>query len=1084
MSTGKTYSTKYLLDSNNNRGSEGQILSTTSTGIDWVDANSVPGTGLWVTSGNNIYNSNSGNVGIGTDSPSNPLHVYSSDNILATFESTDGISEIRIKDNTKYTRLLTVGSHFKIMPNDGVEMAVFEGDTGITHFNGGNVGIGTASPSKKLEVNGSYKLGTNAYIQYDATYPYTINIQNTASAGDIKLQSANGENKILLQPSTGGIDFYTNNSERMRITDGGNVGIGTTSPNANAKLHLYNSASATDVALRLTSNANSKTLIGFGDTVDQTAGAIKYDNATSEMSFEVLNSTEAMRIDSDGNVGIGTTSPGYKLDVNGSVNTAFGATNGYRINTNRVLSQVSGGFEIGVLDYKTTYPNISFNNDNTFRVQQNGSTRIIVNSSGNVGIGTTSPSQKLHVKGNILVEDNDSTDIVAQIGNSGDDGWVNLYANGTSTAFIGSNAVSYLNGGNVGIGTTAPDFKLDVAGDIGMDGKLYHNGDHNTYISFTADTQTFRTGGSDRVSINNTGVGIGTTSPSYRLTAYGSSTNSEIVASFGSGNDENEYTAIGLSGFIASNGATKAGLALKRTSLYGTGELHFLNNNTTDNSDMTLSDSKMMIDSSGNVGIGTTSPGSKLEVSSGVGANGDSILTISADTDNSTSSSSPKLLMLQKGGTKTSLIEMDSSDRTHFSNATGYYFSGGNVGIGTTSPAVKLDFGSATGKAFHLYTSGTDYYGFNMLQYDSGPFSTNIFSGNGGDIKLRTASGTSIQSTRLTVKSGGNVGIGTSSPNAKLNVNGNIKIEGTNSLSFGGSASIPSWAINSSGNDLIINDQATTSGDVLFTNDGSVGIGTTSPSQKLDVNGVVQSDRFFVGTNTAPSQWAVQVRNNNSTADSGIYFNNNSSEIYLRNSSNVIGARIRSNSASYFNGGDVGIGTASPQERLHVSGETHPSIKLSSSSDGNYNVILNCGYRNEALNLSVGGYKVFTTEGFNTPETTHLYSNNSKALSLASNQAATFTSTVTATNFINSSDERLKENIEEVRDNNVEVNWKTFNFKTEKEQKRYGVIAQELEKTNPEFVREDSQGFKSVAYIDLLIAKIAELEARIQKLEK
>jgi len=44
MSTGKTYSTKYLLDSNNNRGSEGQILSTTSTGIDWVDANTVPGT--------------------------------------------------------------------------------------------------------------------------------------------------------------------------------------------------------------------------------------------------------------------------------------------------------------------------------------------------------------------------------------------------------------------------------------------------------------------------------------------------------------------------------------------------------------------------------------------------------------------------------------------------------------------------------------------------------------------------------------------------------------------------------------------------------------------------------------------------------------------------------------------------------------------------------------------------------------------------------------------------------------------------------------------------------------------------------
>ena len=56
-----------------------------------------------------------------------------------------------------------------------------------------------------------------------------------------------------------------------------------------------------------------------------------------------------------------------------------------------------------------------------------------------------------------------------------------------------------------------------------------------------------------------------------------------------------------------------------------------------------------------------------------------------------------------------------------------------------------------------------------------------------------------------------------------------------------------------------------------------------------------------------------------------------------------------------------------------------------------------------------------------------------------------------------------------------------FELKTEKGQKRYGVIAQELEKTNPEFVREDTQGFKSVAYIDLLIAKIAELEARLEK---
>ena len=90
MGTGKTYSTKYLLDSNNSSGAAGQVLSTTSTGIDWVDANTVPGTGLWLASGNNIYNSNSGNVGIGTTSPGQKLDVSGSiaSNSIYLYDST------------------------------------------------------------------------------------------------------------------------------------------------------------------------------------------------------------------------------------------------------------------------------------------------------------------------------------------------------------------------------------------------------------------------------------------------------------------------------------------------------------------------------------------------------------------------------------------------------------------------------------------------------------------------------------------------------------------------------------------------------------------------------------------------------------------------------------------------------------------------------------------------------------------------------------------------------------------------------------------------------------------------------------
>jgi hypothetical protein len=211
---------------------------------------------------------------------------------------------------------------------------------------------------------------------------------------------------------------------------------------------------------------------------------------------------------------------------------------------------------------------------------------------GNVGIGTTSPDSILHVK-------------------NGDAG-VTPYSLGTGLNIEGTTSTV---GINIISSDTAQGRIYFASPSSNTAGAIEYN--HNASLS--SGFMKFRTGNSERMRITGDGnVGIGTTSPNYKLAVYGSSTDSEIVASFGSANDVYEYTAIGLSGFIASNGATKAGLALKRTSTYGTGELHFLNNNTLDNSDMNLSDSKMMINSSGNVGIGTTSPQSKLQVAGGV----------------------------------------------------------------------------------------------------------------------------------------------------------------------------------------------------------------------------------------------------------------------------------------------------------------------------------------------------------------------------------------------------------------------------------------------------------------------------------
>jgi len=90
--------------------------------------------------------------------------------------------------------------------------------------------------------------------------------------------------------------------------------------------------------------------------------------------------------------------------------------------------------------------------------------------------------------------------------------------------------------------------------------------------------------------------------------------------------------------------------------------------------------------------------------------------------------------------------------------------------------------------------------------------------------------------------------------------------------------------------------------------------------------------------------------------------------------------------------------------------------------------------------------------------------------------------TITAGNFILSSDRDLKENIIPLAEREIKVDFKEYNFKGS-DRTRFGVIAQELEENHPEFVHTRESGDKSVAYIDLLVAKVHELENRIKELE-
>jgi hypothetical protein len=282
---------------------------------------------------------------------------------------------------------------------------------------------------------------------------------------------------------------------------------------------------------------------------------------------------------------------------------------------------------------------------------------------------------------------------------------------------------------------------------------------------------------------------------------------------------------------------------------------------------------------------------------------------------------------------------------------------------------------------------------------------------------------------------------------------------------------------------------------------GEVGIGTISPGAKLDVVGTVRS--YSSAGNYG------QIANGSFQA---VGAHGGTFMLDLDNTSSADLVNIKKSGSSRFyiqNGGNVGIGTTSPDTKLDVISGTNNGIRISATdTTSNWRDINIRSYVSQAqANALPSGSAIYTTNPTSQSETAFSKygglvlqgrddGNSSFAIRLGNGNGyatrmfmgatgvTTFSNTVTATNFILSSDERKKTKIKDLTCDNINVNWKSFELKEDEGEYRTGVIAQELEQSHPEFVKTDDEGFKSVKYIDLLIAKIAELEARLEKLEK
>jgi hypothetical protein len=296
---------------------------------------------------------------------------------------------------------------------------------------------------------------------------------------------------------------------------------------------------------------------------------------------------ERLRINGSGNVGIGTTSPIDLLHINSNTHDA------------RMILDSAAGFdgelkffENGSAKYTIGY-DAGTSNFVIGTINVDTSQRLAITSAGNVGIGTTGPTSKLHVQG---------------------------------TSFFFDQAIF---DDKVGIGTTSPSYKLHVnGGDAqianGIAGTLYMNNSNNYLYGDTNGVGVLAAGDNLRIKTNNFtrlrviqngNVGIGTTSPSHKLSVNGT-VSSDLFRGYTYPDnsfldfDKDDTAAANYTG-LASIGRI-AYLADTNANEPTANAAHEFFTGT---SDIDTATSLMIIETSGNVGIGTTSPSEKLHVS-------------------------------------------------------------------------------------------------------------------------------------------------------------------------------------------------------------------------------------------------------------------------------------------------------------------------------------------------------------------------------------------------------------------------------------------------------------------------------------
>lgn len=741
---------------------------------------------------------------------------------------------------------------------------VYQDNSGATNYFAGNIGVGTSSPNQSLSVLGNIDVvaadsNTNSLVRIGRTssvsnpaiwfindwvevasannynnkgkFRATEVVAGGATMGSSYLVNAFGYNKenikfsdrwVIGNISTTKLKFmYWNPGDEtdniLTLTKEGKIGIGTNSPDTT--LHVEGSLKIVDGnqsnGYVLQSDAN-----GVGTWVDPSTIVAADDGDWVLDSDTLYSAPDSTVVIKGGNVGIGALDPLYKIDVNGIsgfreniyLNNDGGVAPIWIHGSQSYSSQVAGRGRVGfrntglVLgdtgeDWYVNAGALMSGDNNSTRVIYNNAPFIIVSSNkrmihfdkntanpffwidasnslvdqsenelefhgitklmeGNVGVGTSTPSAKLHIH-------ND--------------------ASGSDSAFVVTSA------GNVGIGTTSPDTTLHIEGSLKMVDGNQSNGyvlqsDANgigTWVDpttiataddndWTLDGDTLYSAPDSTVVIKGGNVGIGTTSPEKKLYISGGDialdNNKSIFFENSSGTlidilTYNSSNQIKLSSFLTLTSASSPyiNLAVPNTPSTGFDMFTVTHTNTGSSGMSRLMSLNPTINQSGTAGY--------------------TVLKINP-TETATGSGTKRLLDAQVGGVSKFVIQSD-----------------GNTGIGTATPASKLHISGnlqlgETGngnKEFRTY----DNAGNNYLR-----LATDVSNSFYFDLQGTSDTGSlDINQLNLTV-SDGNVGIGTTTLDARLDIVSAGDSADTKAIEVKNSASDKLYELNDGGQEI------------------------------------------------------------------------------------------------------------------------------------------------------------------------------------------------------------------------------------------------------------------------------------------